>query len=475
MTGSNTVDTRRVTLTGLGLGAIAALVAILPNGTAKFSILVAVILAPCAYWVIAGPVRWIPVFIATAWLLPPLPIEIGNSGPHLAVVIAAAGLLAGLLRLTDWRFDPDWLTGSMLVLFAVFAAGLPFAFAYSGLLIGIGSTARLCLLGIAVYGFHYMRYGPARLHDDFARTVVLCILFIGALSALLACIDFYYQLPAPAGYGPQFIWLDSGVFRRAQGMFYEASTLGNLCAFVLEMIVAALVLRPRELRIPAWSLALAGLPLGVALVLSYSRASMINVLIATTVLLWLVRRRIHLFRTAVFSAVVLAIGAAVLSWFFPTFFDAYLLRAFASLQYFGEAPNAVLSGRLQTWSQLAAYITEHPVQVLLGIGYKTLPYSNVTGTTAIADNTYLSTVIENGIAGLLALLTFNGAVLFTCYKAFRAGDSVRSFLGAWFLCFWSGQIVQMMSADLLTYWRLLPAYFCVLALATRNPAAEAVA
>ena len=31
-----------------------------------------------------------------------------------------------------------------------------------------------------------------------------------------------------------------------------------------------------------------------------------------------------------------------------------------------------------------------------------------------------------------------------------------------------GQCVQMLSADLLTYWRVLPAYFCVLALATRD-------
>jgi hypothetical protein len=36
------------------------------------------------------------------------------------------------------------------------------------------------------------------------------------------------------------------------------------------------------------------------------------------------------------------------------------------------------------------------------------------------------------------------------------------------LCFWAGQIVQMFSADLLTYWRVLPVYMCVLALAVRR-------
>ena len=36
------------------------------------------------------------------------------------------------------------------------------------------------------------------------------------------------------------------------------------------------------------------------------------------------------------------------------------------------------------------------------------------------------------------------------------------------LCFWAGQCVQMFSADLLTYWRILPVYFFVLALAARK-------
>ena len=39
--------------------------------------------------------------------------------------------------------------------------------------------------------------------------------------------------------------------------------------------------------------------------------------------------------------------------------------------------------------------------------------------------------------------------------------------GAWMLCFWCGQMVQMLSSDVLTYWRVLPLYFWVLALAVR--------
>ena len=71
------------------------------------------------------------------------------------------------------------------------------------------------------------------------------LFWTASLSALFACVDFYYQFPAPAGYEQQFIWLETGVFRRAQGVFYEASTLGNLCAFFLVMIAVALF-RPRR-------------------------------------------------------------------------------------------------------------------------------------------------------------------------------------------------------------------------------------
>jgi O-antigen ligase len=195
---------------------------------------------------------------------------------------------------------------------------------------------------------------------------------------------------------------------------------------------------------------------------------MINLAVAIVVLLWLMRARIRLLRTAVIATAVVGIASALLARLFPTFLNAYLLRLGSSLEYFGEAPNAVLSGRLQTWTQLASYIGEHPVQTIFGIGYKTLPYSTVTGTTAIADNTYLSVLIETGIVGLIALCALNIAILAACYRSFKSADATRSFLGAWFLCFWCGQMVQMLSADLLTYWRLLPAYFCVLALATRR-------
>ena len=53
-------------------------------------------------------------------------------------------------------------------------------------------------------------------------------------------------------------------------------------------------------------------------------------------------------------------------------------------------------------------------------------------------------------------------------RASHSTDPRRAFCGTWMLCFWAGEVVQMASGDLLTYWRVLPVYFFVLALAVRG-------
>jgi len=123
------------------------------------------------------------------------------------------------------------------------------------------------------------------------------------------------------------------------------------------------------------------------------------------------------------------------------------------------------SGRLSTWQAIAAYTAQHPVQVLFGVGYKTLAYSNVLGETTIADNTWLSTFIETGVAGVAVLIALNLAVLRATFRAARSSNEHAAFHGSWAFAFWVGEMVQMFSADLLTWWRLLPIVFFVIAMA----------
>ncbi len=223
-------------LCGLWAGAIAAA----PSLTMKAVLAAPAILLPLVWWSLHKPARWLSLFFFSALLLPPLPIPIGDSGPHPCLLFAALGLFAGLIWLSDWRIELTPVSTGLIALFGVLLASVGLAAIDSGLIAAAGSLARVALFGISVYVFFYAAYGPGKESDSGVATLY----WLGAASALFACIDFYYQFPAPAGYGPQFVWLDSGVYRRAQGIFYEASTLGNFCAFFLVMIAVAFT-RPR--------------------------------------------------------------------------------------------------------------------------------------------------------------------------------------------------------------------------------------
>ncbi|HEX5226535.1 MAG TPA: O-antigen ligase family protein, partial [Bryobacteraceae bacterium] len=336
------------------------------------------------------------------------------------------------------------------------------------------SFARVLLFGISIYIFWYVRDGPGRLTVSASFRAMRWLFWAGVLSALFACIDFYFQFNPPAGYEQQFVWLSSGVYRRAQGFFYEASTLGNLCAFFLEMIAVALFLRRTDTGakplMPRRALFVGAAPLAAALVLSFSRASLINLGVAIAALLWLQRDRLR-WRRVVGGIVVFGVGGAAILWAaFPTFARFAWLRFSAAFEYFSESPNAVLSGRIDAWQTLSNYLMANPWHAILGVGYKTLPYSDFIGAKAVGDNTYLTLLAETGIVGLLAVIAVNIAILMYSYRAARSSDAVRLFAGVWMFCFWAGETVQMLSGDLLTYWRVLPVYFFVLALASRRNA-----
>ena len=337
---------------------------------------------------------------------------------------------------------------------------------HSGAVIAAGSLARVALFGITVYLFFYTAYGPGARTGSF--TGIHWMYWAGAAAALFACVDFYFQLPAPAGYGPQFVWLDSGVYRRAQGLFYEAGTLGNFCAFFLVMTGVCLSRARVETPVPRAALAIGGgLFLG-ALVLSYSRSSVINVAVASAVLAWQNRRRIRWTRLLLFVATFSGLAGLVIWRIFPIFAEAYWQRLSGSADYLFSATAEVFSGRLANWQTLTGWIAAHPWEALVGIGYKTLPYTDYLGAPLIGDNMYLSLFVETGIAGLAALVALHVAILRAAARASHRTDRLASFCGTWLMCFWAGQTVQMFSADLLTFWRVLPLYFWVLALAVRE-------
>jgi O-antigen ligase len=446
-------------------GLYAALVSLTPGIWLKVALLAPLVLVPLGWWALLSPMRWVAAFLAAALLLPPLPVPLGDSGPHPAILIAALGVAVGLCRLPEWRPRLDLLSATLLSYFAILLASVAFAALYSGAGIAAASLARVLLFGISVYLFFYVAHGPGAA----GRTDPVPLLFwAGLATAAFACLDFYFQLPAPAGFGPQYVWLESGVYRRAQGVFYEASTLGNLCVFLLVMVAATLLRRDRALRIPRFLLALGAILLFVTLMLSFSRASVLSLLVALGMLAWLGWGRMRLSRLLLALPPILIAAAWAAHTVLPEFAWAYQARLLASLEHLLGAAGGVLSGRLESWRALAAFLWERPWHLIFGVGYKTLPYSDFTGKPVIADNAYLSALVEMGIIGLAVLLAFNFAILAAAWRAARHPDRNTSFLGVWMFSFWTGQLFQMLSGDLLTYWRVLPAYFWVLALAVRS-------
>jgi O-antigen ligase len=320
--------------------------------------------------------------------------------------------------------------------------------------------ARVGLAGISLLVFFYVSAGPARF-----RPISRSLLFgFAVASAAFACVDFFYQFPAPAGFGPQFIWLESGVYRRAQGLFYEASMLGNFCAFFLVMTAVALV-RGVGNRV---ALLAGGAILATALIFSYSRSSIANVAVAVIALLVIDRARPAVRRLALTAGAALTALLLILFRFFPDYAGLYWIRLRASVTYALASNEVFLSGRAESWRILLQFLASHPWHALLGVGYKTLPYSDFIGQRVVADNMYLSMLVETGIFGLAALVAVNFAILRAGWRAARSMDPETSFYGTWIFCFWLAESVQMLSADLLTFWRVLPVYFWALAMAVRR-------
>lgn len=451
--------------TSLCLGAWAAAVVLVPDLRLKALLAVPAVLVPTALWTLERPGRWVLGFFATALLLPPLPILLGNSGPHVCLLFAAFGLLSGILWSSRWSVSASPLKAAFATLFVLMFASVVPAALDSGAAVAAGSLARVALFGIGVYVFFFNAHGPGSVSDTFAT--IRWLYWLAAASALFACVDFYFQLPAPAGYGPQFIVLDSAVYRRAQGVFYEAGTLGNFCAFFLILIAVCFTCRRFESPISRKALVAGGALFFAALVLSFSRGSLVNVAVALSVLAWQSRRQLRLGRLALIGATSLAAGAFLTWQVFPVFAETYWLRLAASADYLFSANERLFSGRIASWNTLAGWLAAHPWQAFAGIGYKTLPYTNYLGAPVVGDNMYLTLLIETGIAGLAALVWLNVAILRAAARASHRSDAQAAFCGTWILCFWAGQTVQMLSGDLLTYWRVLPVYFFVLALAVR--------
>ena len=205
--------------------------------------------------------------------------------------------------------------------------------------------------------------------------------------------------------------------------------------------------------------------LATALLFSFSRSSLLALLVSGSALLFLERRDVRIGRWlgVAFSAVI---GSLVLAFLLaPDFTEAYFLRLWFTATDLFARPEIWLSGRWSNWSLLLNFLAEHPEKLLLGIGYGTLPHTDVFGRPVVGDNMYLSMLVETGILGVTVMGIFLAALIGTAYRISRSNDTTASLVGTWLFCFWIGQLAQMLSVDVLTFWRVLPLYLGLLGMA----------
>src|ERR1700682_2028266 len=132
------------------LGVYAAGLALAPSLSVAAVLSLPLLVIPLLWWIIQTPDRWLWCFLFATLMLPPLPIALGDSGPHVAIGFAALGLFCGVVRLREWRIEKDRLALSLVVFFLILLCSSALAVFYSGADVAAGSLFRVLLFGISV-------------------------------------------------------------------------------------------------------------------------------------------------------------------------------------------------------------------------------------------------------------------------------------------------------------------------------------
>ena len=413
---------------------------------------------------------WPYLFVAAALVVPPLyPSVLGGETPvYVANLFFVAGCFVVLTRQAEFRTGWDPIGKAAAGFLLALALSIPFGFWLSGTSEGVGSCLRFFLL-LHPFLIYYWLRGFRLWHRE--ESLILAgkfLLGVGVVAAIYGIVDFYLPIPIPHPFADQYIYLDGRMIRRAQGMLYEASSFGNLSAFFLSLTLAVLLSWWQKLS-GLWKATLylmAGI-FTTALFLSYSRGSWANVLV--TMAVFLILRRKFRFRLAAASILAVSVFVFLVYQLSPLVVLNFFNWRMGTLLEFWSDPNLATSGRWESWGRLLSFFADHPWYLIFGIGYKTLPHTDLFGRSIIADNGFLSLTFEAGIIGLAAFLWLNQTVFSAMHRASERRGSIRPVFAAFLFAFWCGEMVQMVTGDLFTYWRNMVVFFAVLALVQEVP------
>ena len=411
------------------------------------------------------PLIFVVVFLLVLEVLPPFYFsQTGERPIYLSIFLLPIAFAIVLLRFPDIRFSWDPIAIGLALFLGGTVLSIPFAFWLSGSASAMEGLWRWVLVSQAALTYYLIR-GCARPERSGSELRVFQMLLIGAVvSAAYGIIDFVWPIPVAHVPAAQYIWLENTVLRRAQGVFYESSNFANFCGFFLITASTAFLARAeRYVGVSRTVLVFFISVLGLAVLVAFSRstwASLVAALLASMVVTRLVKVRRGL---AVAAALALPL---ILLWASSTELWNYFLTARVGrlINIFSD-PNVATSGRYDTWIRVLSIMREHPHYLIFGIGYKTLPVTRLFHGEIIADNGYLSLLLETGVAGLGGFILFSQSILRTFLRLARAGTGAQSFWAAVLFSIWCGELVQLLAADAYTYWRNIIIVTALMALA----------
>jgi hypothetical protein len=411
------------------------------------------------------PLIFVTVFLVFLIALPPLYFSsLGETPIYLSSLLVPIGLAILVTRLPDLYLPLDAVTKGLVLFLAGTGLSLPFAWWLSGETIGKQSLLRWLLLAQTALIFALVRGGARWPVDRVERWIMPVLLLASVASAGYGVVDFFWPITLPHPAADQFIWLESAVVRRAQGVVYEASSFGNLCGLFLVIASAAFLAgEERAVRIARPWLLLCIAILSFAVFVCFSRSVWGNVL--TSLGVFVVSSGMVKARRAWGFALAFLTPMTLLWIYFPDLWNYFTGNR---IGYFGQIlgdPNLVTSGRLETWATVFSILRGHPNYLLFGVGYKTLPFTRLFHEEIITDNGFLNLLLETGILGLGGFLVFSATVFGSFWRLSRRGLGTQVFWSATLFSLWCGQWVQMMAADSYTFWRSMVVLIALMAFA----------
>lgn len=415
-------------------------------------------------WLCMRSVRqWAYVCVATSVIVPPFyPAALSGATPiYVCNFMVAGGCILLLWKIREFRLPADAIGSAALYFLLSLLLSLSFALWVSGPSEALQSLLRFVLILQPFFVYFWIRgFGCLEGQDQLLRFVKF-LLWIGVLGAIYGVVDFYYPIPIPHPFADQFIYLDFKHIRRAQGLFYEASSFGNFCAFFLCLAICVLFSRSPRLSLVFRGLAfLASGVFTMAVFLSYSRGSWLAVMV--TLAVFLARQGRFRLRIAVLMTVIFGCFLFLVYQFSPDVVANFFTWRLANLAEFWDDPNTATSGRWENWTTLVSFFADRPWLLLFGIGYKTIPTTEIFGRSVIADNGYMSLLFETGVLGLAAFFWLNLAILKTLGRGTSQASPFHRLCQSFLLAFWCGEMVQMLTGDIFTYWRNLTVFFALI-------------